>query len=77
MHLLQVLTFKIKNMKKKICFVLLAAIMFSSCTVSYLGTQYGRVNRQCPTINTTAFFYERGTGKPFLPRNVFVKRKTW
>jgi hypothetical protein len=64
-------------MKRKICFIVMAAFLFSSCVVSYRGTLYGRVSRQCPTLNPTAFFYEKGTGKPFLPRNVFRKRRTW
>ena len=60
---------------KKLLAVLMSVILLSSCTVSYRGTMYGRVNRQCPTLNPQSFFFERGTGKPFLPRNVFLKRK--
>lgn len=61
-------------MKKKICFVLMIAIAFSSCAVSYRGTSYGRVLDKCPTINPTAFFYKQHTGVSFLPKNVFRKK---
>lgn len=50
-------------------------LLVSSCTVSYQGTSYGRVNRKCPTMNQTAFFYEYGTGKQFLPKYVFRKSR--
>ena len=59
---------------KKLLFVLVSILLLSSCTVSYRGTMYGRVNRQCPTLNPQAFFFEQGTGKSFLPKYVF-KRK--
>lgn len=51
------------------------AIAFSSCTVSYTGTSYGRINRNCPTMNTSAFFYKQHTGGSFLPKNVLRKPK--
>lgn len=50
------------------------AIVFSSCSVSYLGTSYGKINKNCPTMNTTAFFYKQHTGVSFLPKNVFRKK---
>lgn len=61
-------------MKKRICFLLITAIVFSSCSVSYFGTSYGRVKKNCPMANPTAYFYKKGTGKSFVPRNVFLKR---
>jgi hypothetical protein len=61
---------------KKLSIALIAIVlMSSSCIVSYRGTMYGRVSKECPTSNVQAFFFEKGTGKSFLPRNVFKKRK--
>jgi len=61
-------------MKKLLIALIAIVLVSSSCVVSYTGTAYGRVNRTCPTINTQAFFFEKGTGKAFLPRNVFRRR---
>ena len=61
-------------MKKLLIALIAIVLMSSSCVVSYRGTMYGRVSKQCPTSNVQAFFFERGTGKAFLPRNVFRKK---
>lgn len=58
---------------KKLLVILVSIMLLSSCTVSYRGTAYGRINRTCPTVNTQAFFYQQGTGKSFLPKYVFKK----
>lgn len=60
-------------MKKLVLFICVVLIA-TSCTVSYSGTGYGRINKSCPTMNLNSFFYEQGTGKPFLPRTVFKRR---
>ena len=60
---------------KKLLLFLSVVLLASSCTVSYLGTNYGKVNRKCPTMNQTAFFYEYGTGKQFMPKYVFRKSR--
>lgn len=58
---------------KKLLVILVSIMLLASCTVSYRGTAYGRVNTKCPTMNTEAFFFKQGTGKSFLPRYVFKK----
>ena len=59
---------------KKIYIFVIMAIMLSSCSVTYFGTSYGRIRKNCTMTNQTAYFYKRGTGKNFLPKYVFLKR---
>lgn len=64
--------------KVKLSIVLFSNILLfcflTSCSMSYRGTSYGRVIKSCPTLNPTSFFYMQGTGKPFIPKNVFLRR---
>lgn len=61
---------------KKLIYLVIVAIAFSSC-VSGRGiySPYGKIDKNCPTINQNAFFYKIGTGNDFTFKNVMRTSK--